>query len=147
MPTTATSTFEPATNRLDPVFHPELAFVLNVALLAPSAGTTVYSKGQILAEYSATASKGVYDRYNSLSTGNGLSVPKGILQYTVTVDSSSNVALAGEFGQTQKGAPMYMPGGAVWNAADLTGLDANAVTVMGGAFIEGSIANGGLIRL
>lgn len=146
MPTTASATFEPSLNRLDPVFSPQFAKVLNVTLNAPTTGTLTYSKGTILAEYSASASVGVYAGYSSSATANGLSVPKGILQYTVTVDTSANVGLAGEFSQTQKGAPMYMPGMAVWKVTDLIGLDPNAVTVMGGVYVEGNSA-GGLIQI
>lgn len=141
MPTTAQSTFEPSLNRLDPVFSPAFAKVLNVALQAPTSGTTTYSRGTILGEFSATASVGIYAAYASNVT-TGLQVPKGILQYTVTVDTSGNVALAGEFGQTQRGAPMYMPGMAVWDASQLIGLDANAVTVLNGAYVEGAGAVG-----
>lgn len=145
MPTAATSTFEPSLNRLDPVFSPMFAKVLNVSLNAPTSGTTVYSRGTLLAEFSATASVGIYAGYSSTAT-NGLQVPKGLLQYTVTVDSGGNVALAGEFGQTQRSAPMYMPGMAVWRVGDLIGLDANAVTVLGAALVEGS-TTGGLIQI
>lgn len=148
MPTTATSTFEPSANRLDPVFAPDLSRVLNIAPnpSTTSTATVTYSKGTVMAEFSATSLVGVYAPYSSSAT-NGLQVPKGLLQYTVTVDSAGNVALAGEFGQTQKGCPMWMPGGAIWRIQDLSGLDANAVTVLGAAIVEGSISAGGLIKL
>lgn len=149
MPTTATSTFEPSANRLDPVFAPDLSRVLNVA---PSPSTTstatvTYTRGLVMAEFSATSLAGVYAAYASTGSASGLNVPKGLLQYTVTVDSSGNVALAGEFGQTQKGCPMWMPGGAIWRIGDLTGLDSNAVTVLNATIVEGSLAAGGLIQL
>lgn len=151
MPLTATSTFEPSANRIDPVYAPDLSRMINIS---PSPSTTstatlTYSKGQIMAEFTATSLAGVYAAYiSTASTGAnaGLNIPKGILMYTVVVDSSGNVALAGEFGQTQKGCPMWMPGGAVWNCADLKGLDANAVTVMGGSLVEGT-TTAGLIKL
>lgn len=149
MPLTATSTFEPSANRLDPVFAPDLSRVLNVA---PNPSTTstltvTYSKGTLLAEFTATSLAGTYAPYSSTAT-NGLSVPKGLLMYTVTVDSLGNVALAGEFGQTQRGCPMWMPGGAIWRMSDLSGLDANAVTVLGGAIVEGNLTtNVGLVKL
>ena len=150
MPTTATSTFEPSANRIDPVFAPDLSRVLGIAPnpSTTSTATVTYTRGTLMAEFSATSLAGVYAPYSSTATANGLSTPKGILQYTVTVDSSGNVALAGEFGQTQRGCPMWMPGGAIWRIQDLVGLDANAVTAMDGAVVEGSIASGaGLIRL
>lgn len=146
MPTTASSTFEPSLNRLDPVFAPRFNMVLNVALPAATSGTVTYSKGTIMAEYSATNSNGIYAGYSSTATANGLNIPKGILQYTVAVDTSGRVALAGEFGQTQNGAPMYMPGMAVWRVSELVGLDANVLTVLNGAYVEGSSA-GGLVQL
>lgn len=149
MPTTAVSTFEPSANRLDPVFAPSLSRVLNVA---PSPSTTstallTYSKGQVMGEFSASSLAGTYGIYASSAT-NGLSVPKGLLMYTVTVDSNGNVALAGEFGQTQRGAPMWMPGGAIWRMSDLIGLDANAVSVLNGTIVEGNLTtNVGLVQL
>ncbi len=149
MPTLPTSTFEPSAGRIDPVFAPDLSRVLNIA---PSPSTTstatlTYTKGTIMAEFSATSLAGTYAAYASTNSTNGLNIPKGLLQYTVTVDSLGNVALAGEFGQTQRGCPMWMSGGAVWRIADLIGLDANAVTVMGGVIVEGSLAAGGLIQI
>lgn len=149
MPLTATSTFEPSANRLDPVFAPDLSRVLNIA---PNPSTTstltvTYSKGTLLAEFSASSLAGTYAAYSSTAT-NGLNIPKGLLMYTVSVDSLGNVALAGEFGQTQRGAPMWMPGGAIWRIQDLVGLDANAVTVLGGAIVEGNLtAATGLVKL
>src|SRR6476661_7896501 len=116
MPTTATSTFEPSANRLDPVFAPDLSRVINIAPnpSSTSTATVTYSKGQIMAEFTATSLQGTYAPYASTATTGGLNIPKGLLMYTVTVDSAGNVALAGEFGQTQKGCPMWMPGGAIW---------------------------------
>lgn len=148
MPTTATSTFEPSANRLDPVFAPDLSRLMNIAPnpSTTSTATVTYVKGTVMAEFSATSLAGTYAAYASTNTL-GLSVPKGLLAYTVTVDSSGNVALAGEFGQTQKGCPMWMPGGAIWNIKDLTGLDGNAVTKLGAAVVEGDLTNGGLIKI
>jgi hypothetical protein len=148
MPLLPQSTFEPSLNRLDPVEAPRFSTVLGITVFAPTSGTTTYSKGQVMAEYAGSASAGIYGIYNSAGAASiGLNIPKGLLQYTVTVDSSGNVALAGEFGQTQRGCPMYMPGGAIWRIGDLIGLDGNAVTVMGGAIVEGSISQGGLVKL
>lgn len=150
MPTTASSTFEPSANRLDPVFAPDLSRVLSIAPnpSTTSTATVTYSKGTVMAEFTASSLTGVYAPYASTNTTSGLNIPKGLLMYTVTVDSAGNVALAGEFGQTQRGCPMWMPGGAIWRIQDLIGLDANAVTVLGAAVVEGSIsAAAGLIKL
>lgn len=145
MPTTPSMSFEPALIRIDPVMSARYLTVMGVALNAPTSGTLVYSKGTILGEYSNSASAGTYAGYSS-SASNGLQIPKGILQYTATVDSSGNTAIWGEFSQTQRGAPMIMPGMAIWRVGDLIGLDANAVTVLGAAYVEGSSA-GGLIQI
>lgn len=150
MPTVASSTFEPSANRIDPVFAPDLSRVLNIAPnpSTTSTATVTYTRGTIMAEFSATSLAGVYAPYASTASTNGLNTPKGILQYTVTVDSNGNVQLAGEFGQTQKGCPMWMPGGAIWRIQELSGLDANAVTILGAAVVEGSVASAtGLIKL
>lgn len=147
MPTIASMTFEPNTMRVDPVYAPSLSRVLNISPNPSSTSTavTTYSKGTLMAEFTNTSLAGVYAPYNSTS-GSGINIPKGILQYTVSVDSLGNVSLAGEFGQTQRGCPMWAPGGAIWSAADLVGLDANAVSVMQGVYVEGAGAVG-LIRL
>ena len=141
MPTTPSMSFEPALIRLDPVMNQRYVTLMNVALNAPTSGTLVYSKGTILGEFSNSASAGTYAGYSSSAT-NGLQIPKGILQYTSTVDSSGNIQIFGEFSQTQHGTPMYMPGMAIWNVGDLIGLDANAITVLGAAYVEGSSAGG-----
>jgi hypothetical protein len=133
--------FEPALIRLDPVMNQRYVTMMNVTLNGPAS----YTKGQILAEYSATASVGTYGIYASTGAG-GLNIPKGILQYSCTVDASANITIFGEFSQTQHGVPMYMPGMAVWRVSDLIGLDANAVTALGGAYVEGSSA-GGLVQI
>ena len=145
MPTTPTMSFEPSLIRLDPVMNYRFTTMMNVALNAPTSGTLSYTKGQILGEFSNSASAGTYAAYASTAT-NGLQIPKGILQYSCTVDSSGNIQIFGEFSQTQRGVPMYMPGMAIWRVSDLIGLDANAVTVMAGSYVEGSSA-GGLIQI
>jgi hypothetical protein len=62
----------------------------------------------------------------------------------VSIDGGGNVSLAGEFGQTQRGVPMYVGGGAIFKTTDLTGLDANAVTILGASLVQGTVANGQL---
>lgn len=146
MPTTPTASFEPALGRLDPVMNQRFVTVLGVSLNAPTSGTLSYTKGTILAEFSNSASAGIYAGYSSTATANGLNIPKGILQYSATVDSSGNTSIFGEFSQTQHGAPMYMPGMGVWRVSDLIGLDANAITVLDAVYVEGSSA-GGLIKI
>jgi hypothetical protein len=133
MPTSPQHTFEPSTAKLDPLYPNAGAKTINVRL---AAGT--YPKGQVLGE---TATPGIYGVYvNATATDPA----KGILQYGCVVDASGNVTLAGEFGQTQRGVPMYIGGGAVFNTTELTGLDAGAITDLGASLIQGSIANGQL---
>lgn len=132
MPTTATSTWS-ASGRLDPLFNPDDAIALNVALAGP--GT--FQRGTVLGE--VTATPGTYKPY-AAANADGSQNPAVILMYTVTVDGSGNVTLAGEFGQTQKGVPAYM--GGVFRTQELVGLDANAVTKLGGALVEGTVTSG-----
>jgi len=136
MPTSAQYTFEPGTAKLDPIYPNSGARLMNVTLAAAT-----YTRGTILGELTATPGK--YAAYASTNT-DGTQVPKGILQYSCVVDSSGNVTLAGEFGQTQMGVPMYVGGGAIFDTTQLTGLDANAVTVMGAALVEGTRGAGQL---
>ncbi len=90
-----------------------------------------------------TGTKGTYKPY-LYSNSDGSQVAKGILQYTCTVDGSGNVTLTGEWGATQKFAPMYVRG--YFKMADLVGLDANAIEQMSGAIVQGIIGNG-ILRL
>jgi hypothetical protein len=137
MPTSAIYTFEPSGAQLIPVFTQEHVNTINVNLVA---GT--YVRGTVLGELTATPGK--YRAYAAANT-DGSQVPKGLLQYSCVVDASGNVTLAGEFGQTQMGVPMIFGGGHVWDTTQLTGLDANAITVLGASLIEGTAA-AGLLR-
>lgn len=103
--------------------------------------TTTFAKGLVLGEL--TSAQGVFKAYAS-GNSDGSQVPKGLLAYAVSIDGGGNVSLAGEWGQTQRGVPMYVGGGAIFKTTDLTGLDANAVTVLGAALVQGTVANGQL---
>jgi hypothetical protein len=81
-------------------------------------------------------------------TGNvdGTQNPTHILMYACITDASGNVTLgssvaagAGEWGQTQKGAPAYASG--EFSCVDLVGLDAGAVTKLG-RLIQGTVSSG-----
>src|SRR5437660_782881 len=122
MPTAAISTWTPS-NRLEPYVEPDQAPLINVAL----GNSLTLAKGTILGE--VTATPGVYRAY---AAGNvdGSQKAAVILSYTVTTDGSGNITIEGEWGATRKAAPVYI--GGYFATADLTGLDANAVTVMGG---------------
>lgn len=138
MPTAAQTTWS-ANGRLDPMFRPERLSILHVQLPA----SVTLTRGTVLGEI--TASPGTYKAY---ANGNvdGSQVAKGILQYSVSTDASGNITMIGEHGLTQKSVPMIMPSGAIFKCAELSGLDAAAVTDFGAALIEGDITSG-LIRI
>lgn len=135
MPTTATDTWGMAT-RLDPIFKPSNLAVLDVAI-APS---LTLARGTVLGELSGTP--GTYKAYASGNT-DGSQIPKGVLAYGVTTDASGNVTMIGEHKATVKHAPMYMPGsGAYFKAAELVGMDANAMTVLKASQVNGDLTSG-----
>lgn len=136
MPTQPFQTWQPSLGKLDPIYPNGDARTVNVRL---AAGT--YVKGTVLGEITATP--GIFRPYLA-GNSDGSQVARGILQYACVVDASGNTTLAGEFGQTQMGVPMYIGGGSVFNTAELTGLDAAAVTALGASLIEGTVAAGQL---
>jgi hypothetical protein len=141
MPTSAQYTFEPGTAKLDPIYPNSGARTMNVKL---SAGT--YTRGVTLGEL--TASPGTYAAYASGNT-DGTQNPKGLLQYSCVVDGSGNVTLAGEFGQTQLGVPMYVGGGAIFDTTQLSvsgggAITTAVITALGGSLVEGTAAAGQL---
>jgi hypothetical protein len=90
-----------------------------------------YAQGTILGELTATP--GTFAAYNN-GAGDGSQTAKCILQYPTVVDASGNYWMgdtsgASEHGQAAKCAPAWRSG--VFKAADLVGLDANAVTDLG----------------
>jgi hypothetical protein len=132
MPTTAQNTFSMA-NRLDPYYEGNEAPVVNINL----GNSLTLAKGTVMGELTATP--GTFIAYAS-GNADGSQIPKGILQYAVTTDGSGNATIANEQGLTQKAVPMYI--GGIFNIADLTGLDANAVTKLGGNIVMGIISAG-----
>jgi hypothetical protein len=140
MPTTAIATF--GGKRLIPLKTPEDALSEVIGLKA----STTFQSGMLVGEI--TASPGTYGPY---ATGNvdGTQNPTHVLQYDCITDASGNVTLgssitagAGEWNQTQKGAPAYASG--LFSTADLVGLDAGAVTKMG-RLIQGTVSSGRLL--
>lgn len=100
-----------------------------------------YVRGTVLGELTATP--GTYAAYAS-GNSDGTQTPKAILQYSCIIDAAGNVQLAGEWGQSQKGVPVYVGGGAIFDTTQLIGLDANAVTKLGAALVEGTVSAGQL---
>lgn len=126
---------------MDPIKAPQRAGIRNVNLKA----STTFAAGTILGEI--TASPGTYGPYAS-GNADGTQNPIGILQYACVTDASGNITFGAgpagtaEWSQTAKGAPMYEYG--EFSTADLTGLDANAVTKLG-RLSEGTTSAGILI--
>lgn len=136
MPTAATTTWS-AANRLDPVFNPEDAKEIDVALAA----SLTYVKGTVLGE--VTATPGTFKPYASGNV-DGSEIPKLILRYACVTDASGNITLLGEQGQTYKAVPAFMNG--FFKTSELTGMDANAVTKLGAALVSGNLTTG-IIRI
>lgn len=138
MPTTPVATF--GYGRVDPWRGADDADV-RLVNLKPS---TVFAAGTIVGEITATP--GTYGPY---ATGNvdGTQNPVGILQYACATDASGNItfgSVAGtsEWGQSSKGAPIYVSG--IFRTEDLVGLDAGAVTKLG-RLVQGTVTSGELI--
>lgn len=138
MPTTAVLTW--SAGRVDPLKDPDDAHQENVNLKI----STTFAAGTIVGE--VTATPGTYAPY---ATGNsdGSQNPVGVLQYPCVTDASGNITIGnaaggGEWGQTQKGAPVWMSG--EFSCADLVGLDAGAVTKLG-RLIQGTVTSGRII--
>lgn len=102
--------------------------------IAPS---TTLAAGTLLGELTATP--GTFKAYASGNV-DGSQVPKGFLMYPVVTDASGNITNIGDFGMVLKTVPMFLSG--AFKTASLTGLDANALTVMNGHVISGVLANG-----
>jgi hypothetical protein len=66
--------------------------------------------------------------------------PIGIMEQTVTSDAAGNVTVSDLPGQSQPNAMYYF--GGIFDCSDLTGLDANAVTKLGGALSAGTVTAG-----
>lgn len=136
MPTSAIATF--GAGRVDPIKDWEDANVEVVNLKA----STTFAAGTVIGEI--TASPGTYGAYASGNV-DGTQNPVGILQYACVVDASGNITFGAgpagtsEWGETYKGAPMYRSG--EFSCADLTGLDANAVTKLG-RLVQGTTSAG-----
>jgi hypothetical protein len=133
MPTTASVTFN-AANRLDPIFNYEDATQTSVAL-----ATGTYAKGTVLGEVAATP--GTYGAYAAAGTG-GLNTARALLVYGCTVAANGDITLMGEFGQVRRTVPVFIGGGAFYKTSELVGLDAAAVTQLGGSLTEGTVTAG-----
>jgi hypothetical protein len=102
-----------------------------VALMTTTAGsvahTTVGRTAQTMKAYASGSS-------------DGSQVPTGILEHACTTDAQGFVITSSATGQGKPFASMYVKG--TFATADLTGLDANAVTKLGGHLIYGTVTAG-----
>jgi hypothetical protein len=101
------------------------------------------AKGTVMAQVSST---GLWAAYAS-GAGDGTEVARGLLVYDIQVDASGNVSFSStsaqsgdEFGTKFLDAPIYVAG--CFRTTDLVGLDAGAITDLGGWLEAGTIADG-----
>jgi hypothetical protein len=136
MPTAPIATF--GAQRLIPLKDPGDSGRINVNLKPSS----TFAAGTILGEITATP--GTYGAY---ATGNvdGTAAATLILEYACVTDASGNVTFGtgtagqSEWGQTYKGAPVFVSG--IFATQDLVGLDAGAVTKLG-RLLQGTTTSG-----
>jgi hypothetical protein len=98
----------------------------------PPLTTSAGSVAQTTAGQTANA----YSAYNAAGSGS----PSLLLEYGCTTDTAGNITTSNLIGQSQPTISAFMSG--FFNLSDIVGLDANAVTKMGGAIVSGSIASG-----
>lgn len=82
---------------------------------------------------------GTFKKYDPDAT-DGSQKARCILQYAISVDSSGNVTPPGEWGTTQKYAPVYI--GGTYKTSELTGLTEQAVVDLGGVLVQGTVTSG-----
>jgi len=106
-------------------------------LTVPLGNSLTLAKGTVMGQITAT---GKFIAYASGAV-DGSQVPKGLLAFDCVVDGSGNVTIGGgDQGVTYPSAPIFTSGD--FNCADLTGLDANAVTAGNWTLPVGSVSTG-----
>lgn len=102
-----------------------------VALMTASAGSVAHT--------TVGRTAGTFKAY---ATGNsdGSEVPRGILEHSCTTDAQGAVITSSLTGQGKPFASMFISGS--FDCADLTGLDAGAVTKLGGHLAYGTVTAG-----
>lgn len=93
---------------------------------------------------------GVYAAYAS-GNSDGTQIPKIILAYDITTDANGNITYTGtsgntaggEFGNTEIVVQAFVAG--YFRVQKLTGLDANAISVLQARYIAGNLTNNGII--
>lgn len=126
-------------NGVRPIVNEDDA-VQQEVMLMPS---VTYPAGQVLGEVSATP--GLFGKYVDANV-NGTGVAKCILQYACKTDAAGLIWLGDTVGASDSGlsagkaVPAWRSG--VFKCADLTGLDAAALTDMGARLLTGDISTG-----
>ena len=135
MPTTPFDTYVP--DMLMPYMDPEKARLTVIAFVPAGAGLTyTLAKGTVLGQVTIG---GRWQAYVGAAT-DGSEVARRVLQYGVTVDDAGKVTISGNSTRQELGAPAYYH--LVCKTTDLVGLDAGAITDLGGTLIEGTLADG-----
>lgn len=94
-----------------------------------------------VAETTAGVSSTTYGPYTN-GAGDGSDPARCILTYGCVVTELGDSTVAGEWAQTQRGVPAYFGGGAVFNTAELVGLDAAALVDLGASLLQGTVTSG-----
>jgi hypothetical protein len=125
MATTAVNVATLSPVKLEPYMNPRGARTMAVAFVA----SQTLARGTVIGQVTAS---GLYKAYAS-GNSDGSQVPIGLLVYDIVVDASGNVVIGttGSVADLTRGfsktAEIYWQG--TFLESDLTGLDANAVTV------------------
>ena len=139
MPTSASTTF--SATRLEQAHSRHGDRIENINL-----ATGTYTAGTVVGEITATS--GTFGAYAS-GHADGTQNASYILQYGCTVDGSGNITINGEWGATEKGCPAYYAGDFLIEdlLALSSNIDANAITVLKGRIVRGTITTNGLIHI
>jgi len=129
------NTYDPQAQRLDPFYEADDAAEIHVNL---ADGT--YPRGTVLGE--VTATPGTFKAY-AAGNNDGSQAAKLVLRYGCTV-AGGVLTLAEEVAGVQRRSIDAFYRG-VFRTTELVGLDAGAMTGLGGALISGTLADG-LIR-
>ena len=119
-------------DKLKPYADPDKAVTESV----PFTASQTIAKGTVVAQITATGKFEAYDP----AEDDGAEVARGIAVYGFTTDADGKVTVANETGVTYDTAPIYV--GGIFQTNELTGLDDDAVTQLGGHLIQGDTSDG-----
>jgi hypothetical protein len=118
--------------KLKPYARPEDAITESV----PFSASKTIAKGTVLGQVTAT---GKYEAYDSAGSS-GVEVARAIAMYDLTTDGSGNVTIANDRSLAESTGPVYI--GGIFRTSELTGLDDDAVTQLGGQLTSGNASDG-----